>query len=41
MIAPEDDVDACPLAPDAAGEEFAEMQLRCLVCGAPARLEGR
>ncbi len=28
-------------APDSTGDGFAEMELHCLFCGAPARLEGR
>jgi len=34
-------VDACSLVFDSTGEGFTEMQLQCLICGAPARLEGR
>jgi len=41
MMTQKDDVDACSLVSDSTGEGFAEMQLQCLICGAPARLEGR
>jgi len=36
-----DAAESCPLGLNAGDEDFAEMQLKCLFCGAPARLEGR
>ncbi|MEA2116501.1 MAG: hypothetical protein U9P36_14115 [Thermodesulfobacteriota bacterium] len=34
-------VDSCSLGSGSTGEPFAKLQLRCLLCGAAARLEGR
>ena len=41
MMVSEQDRKSCVTAQDSSEDGFAEMELHCLFCGAPARLEGR